>query len=91
MLEDLDMARAVHRLQREDARVLAFGLVAGYQNLVTELHGQPGQYATSLLQMAKVPEEKKQDALDKLKALSDAYSSIPEFADKAADLLLQLQ
>lgn len=64
-------------------------VVAGYSGLAKELNSQGGQYLASLLAMAKVPEAQKADVTKRLKALSDAYTAIPEFADKAADLLLE--
>lgn len=62
-------------------------IVAGYAELVKELNSQSGQYTASLLQLGQVNEEQKDDTTRRLKALSDAYTNIPEFADKAADML----
>lgn len=63
-------------------------IVSGYSSLSKELMMQGGPYVTSLMTLAKIPEEKRQDMANRLKALSSVYSNIPEFADKAADLLL---
>jgi hypothetical protein len=64
-------------------------IVAGYSNLVQELNSQSGQYTISLLELAKVADEQKPEATKRLKALSEAYTAIPEFAEKAADMLLE--
>lgn len=63
-------------------------IVAGYPILIKELNLQSGQYVSSLLALAKVTDEQQPDVTKRLKALSDAYTTIPEFADKAADMLL---
>ncbi|MDF2444802.1 MAG: hypothetical protein K0S46_38 [Moraxellaceae bacterium] len=63
-------------------------IVAGYPDLMKELNSQSGQYVGSLLALAKVADDQKADTTKRLKSLSDVYTAIPEFADKAADLLL---
>lgn len=63
-------------------------IVSGYNGLIKELNTQGGEYLTSLLTLAKVDMAQKPEMMKRLKALSDAYGNIPEFADKAADLLL---
>lgn len=63
-------------------------IVAGYSPLVTELHGTHGQYVTSLMQLGNISENRRSDIGKKLRALSDAYTAIPEFAEKASDIML---
>lgn len=72
----------------EDKQKLVNFVVAGYQGLVKELSAQNGQYVTSLLTLARVEPARHADITQRLKSLSQAYTSIPEFADKAADMLL---
>lgn len=72
----------------EDKQKIVNFVVAGYQGLVKELSSQSGQYVTSLLTLARVEPMRQPDVTQRLKALSQAYDSIPEFADKAADMLL---
>lgn len=71
----------------EKQKVVNF-IVAGYNGIVKELSTQSGQYLSSLLMLTNVEEAQRPDVTRRLKALSDAYPNIPEFAEKAADLLL---
>lgn len=71
-----------------DKQQLVNFIVSGYSSLTKELMMQGGQYVTSLMTLANIPEEKRQDLANRLKSLSLVYSNIPEFADKAADLLI---
>lgn len=71
----------------EKQKVVNF-IVAGYNGLVKELSTQNGEYLKSLLALTSIDESRRPEVTRRLKALSDAYSNIPEFADKAADLLL---
>ncbi|HEX4870069.1 MAG TPA: PEGA domain-containing protein [Moraxellaceae bacterium] len=63
-------------------------IVAGYQGLQKDLSAQGGQYLTSLMTLAKVADTQQAEMAKRIKGLADAYPSIPEFADKAADALL---
>lgn len=74
-----------------DKQKLVNFIVAGYSGLMKELNSQSGQYVGSLLALAQVPEERRVEQTKRLKSLSDVYLNIPEFADKAADLLLAKQ
>lgn len=71
-----------------DKQKLVNFIVAGYSSLLKELHSQSGQYVGSLLALAETPEERVVEQTKRLKSLSDVYLNIPEFAEKAADLLL---
>jgi hypothetical protein len=39
--------------------------------------------------MASIPQENRAEMIKKLKALSELYSVIPEFAEKSAEMLLK--
>lgn len=63
-------------------------IVAGYNGLAKELSTQNGEYMNSLLTLSGIEEARRPEVTRRLQALSGAYANIPEFADKAADLLL---
>ena len=70
-----------------DSQKIVNFIVMGYAKIVGELTTTPGQYTTSLLEMAAIPQEKRPEMIKKLKALSELYDVIPEFAEKSAELL----
>lgn len=76
--------------QSNKQKVVNF-IVVGYSSLVMELNNKQGQYLSSLYVLAATPEAKKPEMTKKLKALSDVYTLIPEFAEKSAELLLANQ
>lgn len=63
-------------------------IVAGYPSLAKELSTQSGEYVTSLMTLAKVDNARRADVTQRLKALSLAYPNIPDFAEKASDMLM---
>jgi hypothetical protein len=72
----------------EKQKIINF-IVAGYSSLSTELNGTPGQYVASLMELANVPKDARDEATHRLKAMATAYPVIPEFADKASDILVK--
>jgi hypothetical protein len=64
-------------------------IVEGYSHINAELTSTAGPYVASMMQLASVPEAARADMEKKVKALSEVYTTIPEFADKTADLLLK--
>lgn len=71
----------------EKQKVVNF-IVSGYQNLIKELDSQEGPYLGSLLALSNVSDSQKAEMKKRLQSLSQAYVSVPDFADKAADMLL---
>ncbi|MDP1539309.1 MAG: PEGA domain-containing protein [Moraxellaceae bacterium] len=76
--------------QSDKQKIINF-IVVGYSSIVMELNNKQGQYLSSLFVLATTPEAKKPEMVRKLKALSDVYTLIPEFAEKSAELLLANQ
>jgi len=64
-------------------------IVMGYKDIIGDLRKGEGQYLTSLLGMLNVPTEGKDDAIKKIKGLSEAYNSIPEFADHVIEIYIK--
>ncbi|MDW7645473.1 MAG: PEGA domain-containing protein [Desulfuromonadales bacterium] len=60
-------------------------IVAGYKNIIDELNYEKGEYIESLLVLLGVSEDKKEDAIKKIRGLSLAYSEIPVFAEKVVE------
>lgn len=72
-----------------DSQKIVNFIVMGYPRIVAEVTTTPGQYTKSLLEMASIPEENRPEMIRKLKALSELYDVIPEFAEKSAEILLR--
>jgi hypothetical protein len=62
-------------------------VVISYKELQSDLSKGKGEYLTSLLSMLNVASADLDSTLKKLRALSDAYPSIPTFADRVVDLV----
>lgn len=69
-------------------KVVSF-IVVTYGSLIVELNNKPGQYLASLFALSSIPANRQAEMKIRLKALSEAYLIIPEFADAAADMLLK--
>lgn len=63
-------------------------IVMGYKDIMADLHRGDGQYLTSLFGLLKIPSDRTEDAIKKLRALEEVYRVIPEFADHVLDLYL---
>lgn len=61
-------------------------ILISYKNIQSDLSKGEGEYLSSLLELLKVPREDKAEAVKKLKALSEVYTNILEFADRVTDL-----
>jgi len=64
-------------------------IVMGYKDIMEDLHKGKGEYLASLFSVLKIPAEQQPEALKKIRALSEAYTTIPEFADHAIELYLK--
>lgn len=64
-------------------------IVSGYNDIRSELSKGSGPYVTTLLKMLDVPESEKDAAVKKIKALSEVYTIIPEFADHVIALYIK--
>jgi len=75
---------------RTDRQKIVGFIVSGYSGIIAELNAnKEGQYLKSLFELSKSGPNSLSGAegMKKLKALSEVYTNIPEFADRAADLL----
>ncbi len=73
--------------QTDQQKIVNF-IVVGYTNLMIELNNNPGQYLASLFALAGTPENERAIMQKKLRALSEVYTVIPDFAHKASEILL---
>lgn len=87
-LEPNEIASVPGQTNLPEKQKLVNYLVVSYQQLLGELEVKEGQYTASLYALAATPEDKRQEMTKKIRALSEVYTVIPEFADKVADLLL---
>jgi hypothetical protein len=79
-----------HTSQTEKQKVKDF-IVVGYNSLMTDLKRGGGDYLKSLNQMLMVPADKVEEATKRIRALADAYPTIPEFADRVADAFVKTE
>lgn len=61
-------------------------IVLAYKDILIDLQKGDGQYLSSLLELLHVKPEGKSDAVKKIRALSEVYTVIPDFADHVIDL-----
>ncbi len=64
-------------------------IVIGYANILNNLRAGQGPYLSSLLTMLKIRQENRDEATKKIRALSEAYTEIPEFADHVVNLYIK--
>lgn len=65
-------------------------IVVAYKGLIEELtKNDKGEYTRSLLNILKIPDAQQDDAIAKIRALSDAYKDIPIFADRVVEMFLK--
>ncbi len=64
-------------------------ILVAYKNIVSDLNKGEGQYQDSLLEILKVPKEDQSEAKKKIRALSEAYTNILEFADRVIALYVK--
>lgn len=71
---------------KSDAQKAKEFIVIGYGNLLNDLSAGEGSHLSSLFTMLDVPEENRGEAVQKIRALSEEYKEIPEFADQVIAL-----
>lgn len=65
-------------------------IVVAYKSLIEELtKNEKGEYVRSLLNILKIPEAQQDDAITKIRALSEVYKDIPVFADRVVEIFLK--
>jgi len=64
-------------------------IMVSYRQIMDDLQKGHGEYLASLLNMLKVPSNQKDSAIKKIRALSEAYTDIPDFADHVIDLYMK--
>ncbi|HEX4046854.1 MAG TPA: PEGA domain-containing protein [Elusimicrobiota bacterium] len=64
-------------------------IVIAYDNIIPQLTTGQGDYVRSLLGVLKIPAADQAEAIKKLRALSEVYTEIPDFADRAIELYLK--
>ncbi|VFQ44596.1 PEGA domain-containing protein [Desulfoluna butyratoxydans] len=63
-------------------------IVTAYQNIVTELNSDTGEYVASLFTLLDIPTKDQPQAVAQIRDLSNQHASIPEFADQVTRLYL---
>lgn len=77
---------ATLKSQRDKAREF---IVGHYSNLMTNLSRGGGEDLTALLRLLHLEAAQEADAHRKIRALSEVYTDIPQFADHVTDLYLK--
>lgn len=89
-LQSSDTTPLPGNVSLSDKQKIVNFIIMGYPRIVSELVSTPGEYTNSLFEMASISAEKRPDALKKMRALSDLYNVIPEFAEKSSEILLSM-
>jgi len=61
-------------------------IVMGYNNILSDLSKGQGAHLFSLLQSLEIPNRNKSEATRKIRALSEIYTDVPEFAEQVVSL-----
>ncbi len=61
-------------------------VILSYNQILADLGKGEGEYLESLLQLLEIESEQRDEAIDKIRKLSEVYTVIPEFADSTIDL-----
>jgi hypothetical protein len=64
-------------------------IVVGYNNIMSDLRQGEGPHLASLLSLLGIPQEGRREAVQKIRALSQAYTDIPSFADHVIELYIK--
>lgn len=64
-------------------------IVMGYKDIISDLKKGEGQYLASLMSVLKISMDEKDQAIKKIKGLSEAYNNIPEFADRVIEIYIK--
>lgn len=64
-------------------------IILGYQNIMADLSKGKGEYLSSLMSVLSVPPAEQNEAITKIRALSQVYTDIPTFADKVIELYIK--
>lgn len=64
-------------------------IVASYTNIIEDLSRGEGDYLLSLLSLLKVSAGNKSEAIKKIRALSEVYTVIPDFAEQVSNYYLK--
>jgi hypothetical protein len=64
-------------------------IVIAYRNILGDLGKGEGEYLSSLFAVLNIPEADRVEAAKKIRALSEVYSIIPDFADHVVDLYIK--
>jgi hypothetical protein len=62
-------------------------IVVGYRDIIVDLQKGSGQYLASLLDLLNLPPNQRDETIKRIRALSQAYPNIVEFADHVSELL----
>ncbi|MBF0353049.1 MAG: PEGA domain-containing protein [SAR324 cluster bacterium] len=84
----IDSNSPIKEYGSEKAKLKEF-IVGSYHNLTEDLSKGQGDYLSSLLAMLKIAPENKEEAIQKIHALSTVYSVIPEFAEQVANFYIK--
>jgi len=83
-----DSSDSVNSIKSDKAKIKEF-IVMGYQQIVTDIARGGGEYLNSLVLMLKVADSKRTESVKKIKALSEVYTIIPDFAEQVANYFIK--
>ena len=73
-------------MSRSEAKVF---IVTSYKSIIEELNTTPGQYVSSMFNLLKVPDQERDQALEKITELSGQYEDIPTFANQVVKTFMK--
>jgi len=83
-----DSSDSINSIKSDKAKIKEY-IVISYQQIVTDLARGGGQYLNSLVLMLKVADSKRTESVKKIKALSEVYTIIPDFAEQVANYFIK--
>ena len=84
-LSPADAAPLTERISLSETQKAKEFVVVSYRDIVSDLGRGEGEYLSSLLALLRVPDDAREPAIRRLRALAEAYPTIPEFADRVVE------
>jgi len=85
-----DSSDSVNSIKSDKAKIKEF-IVISYQQIITDIARGGGEYLNSLVLMLKVADSKRTESVKKIRALSEVYTIIPDFAEQVTAYFLKEQ
>lgn len=88
-LEPAGTSRLEGPLAKSQAQKVKEFIVVDYSNILNDLRAGKGPHLSSLLTMLQIPQDNRDEATKKIRALSEVYVEVTDFADRVVGLYIK--